>query len=489
MFQFLDFYLSRHNKFYQKNINRNKFFIAIPFGTIIYFIFALIFDNGPFLPPFSNKFSSVDCDFIRIENVSGNDGWINIYFSSDYIIEYPQEYLPHFLNLKVRSHNISCNYANTDIKNMSKSNNIFRISIHHPFYGETNINLSCLKKPLGMTSLNLSEINDNGNNSEYGAIIYPYSDFLRLKNVGIKENNIMLFSNISTSQNELHYDSIKINVSLAKWTKSHFLKYYNLSYSDNIALILNQPDTIKWKTILFFLLPIAKSLETMHITDKRKIKFLLPSLKGKINFHEMLKHFSSDSPILIPFNATFYEYLNIPATTTSVSLSDNNAISKALNSNFSYLRSKFVTKNPEPNLITLSHDLWDYKDIVQEACTSCKISQLFPGNDINSIATLVGQSRILIGNHFSQLINSIWLTPNYTAVINAEEPLLRCNEYLESLTKNHSIKYYSMYPKPEEKTCKCMDFSCYPEKIEKKRIDGNLLKSIVRKVVLDMHLE
>ena len=274
---------------------------------------------------------------------------------------------------------------------------------------------------------------------------------------------------------------------IVDWKASRYRDFYKLNETNITGFLVSPPEPIKWKTILFYLLPIANSIKKSNITDRHNIKFIFQEPITKSSY-DLLKHFAPIYSIQFPENATYYKYFNIPSIRTKVSLSDHFLIQKALNSNFSFLRSKFVTKNMIPKQIALSHDLWKYKDIIQSECPTCNIVQFFSGNDLTSIADLISQCQIFIGNHFSQLLNVIWLQPNQTAVINAEEPELRCNEWLESLANNHSIKYYSVYPRPSDNFCFCRDFSCYPSKASDFHLDPSLLTKAINQAVKELEI-
>ena len=54
-------------------------------------------DKGPLLPPFPKNFYSIDCQSLEYEGYDDRNGYIDFKFYTKPSIEYPPEYLPHFV--------------------------------------------------------------------------------------------------------------------------------------------------------------------------------------------------------------------------------------------------------------------------------------------------------------------------------------------------------------------------------------------------------
>ena len=132
-----------------------KIFIPICF---IAAILLFISDNGAPCPPFDNNFDTIDCDSLSFNKVNDRKGQLDFVFNAEQTVEYINEYLPYFVNVKLKTEEANFTYSGKLLKNVSFENNLISLSVMHSFSGLSNIEFRCLNHKLATIGLKLQPI-------------------------------------------------------------------------------------------------------------------------------------------------------------------------------------------------------------------------------------------------------------------------------------------------------------------------------------------
>ena len=159
----------------RKSPQHNLISLFVITFCILLSIFLSIIDPGPLLPPFPPNFSSIDCGSISLLNFVDRDGYYDFVFSAKPSIEYPQEYLPNFLSILIKTTPAQRSYSGEQISNISRDEKQIKFSVIHPFAGKTSIQAYCLDKNVGNLDVYFNPIRNYENDYSYSQD--PYSDF------------------------------------------------------------------------------------------------------------------------------------------------------------------------------------------------------------------------------------------------------------------------------------------------------------------------
>jgi len=463
--------LQRH-----KGLNLNMLYF--PIVAAIIYLFCILFDSGPVLPPFSKDFSSIDCRSVRFDSFREDYGFVHFSFLSDPSIEYPSEYLPHFISLTLNSTQSSFFYSSNNIKNLSRAGNRINFSIAHPFSGEYKMSFKCLDTHFGTQKLVIQDVLNFS--SLTSVFTDPGSDALLTKNVCTESGRLFILTPAQGHHSLFQYDQIRIQFDIYPWELSSYMEYKNISLNNDTTFILAPFDFVWWKLILFSLQPLASSLEKNTISNRERITLSFIGLPQK-GTADILKRFNQNPPVKLKEPACFKKLI-YTKTRSGIELKDTSLIEEALKSNFSSLRSYFIKFSTSPKKIALPTCLKNIESDILEVCPDCEILPIGPRIDITQVADIISKSQVFIGNHFSNLINMIWLGSTNTSVIDLSPDTEKCVNWASSFAQKNNITYYSLNEKPAR--CSCTDFSCLtPNPMIDPEIDHSHFKSLLQRAI------
>ncbi|OHT17220.1 hypothetical protein TRFO_12546 [Tritrichomonas foetus] len=442
----------------QKKIPNEPFYFLL--ASLIVSGILFLFDRGPPVPPFPKITDSIDCHSISYLNHSVHDGVIDFYCHEDETVQYPEEFLPHFISLRTATQKVMLQFSKSHLQNMSRINDTIKFSLIQPVSGPVEVSLRCLEHEFSKQKIVLNEINETDNNL-YSTLKYLDNDVnsTRLTNVCFENSKFLFFAQMPGYAEVIPFNQSTMKFEVLGWILPAYLHYKQVNRTNETAILLPPFESTSWKSILFHLLPISESIQQSNEIESKKLNFLFREtpLKGS---NDIIKRFSSTAPSKIKDIQCFKKIL-IPSS-SSYHPSDHNSIEKALESDFTHLRKAFVKYQTQNRKILLASSLAKLESPIKDICHNCSVVILQPKTEVTKCADHAGSSQILIGNHISNLLNLIWMTPNQTAVIDASSSHYICNNWVKELARKSDVKYYRANDDRKEK-CKCDNFKCYPK--------------------------
>ena len=433
--------------------------LYISVATFIFACLAIFFDPGPELPPFSDEFSSIDCDSVSFESMRVENDTLWFTFNAEDSIEFPPAYLPYFLSVGVNSTDKAFMFTREDAHNLTRVGKKINFSVKLPVYGEYRLTFYCLNEPFDAERVRIDTVNQD--NSSTSSSPNPEDDFLVLDNVCVIKNRLGYFTNTNGKIKPIKYFNTTYPVDFYPWDAAKCASYHNLTMHNETTFVLDKMELNWWSSILFTLNPIAESIRRFSIAPKYNFVFNKLPPKGSA---DLLKRFHAKLNTKMEENACFKRLVFTGMNDTS-DFSDNGLIRKALRKNFTLLRTTFVQKRREPRKIILPSCVSHLEGDVKEVCPDCEIFSLTPRLDTPTVADQVSKGTILIGNHLMNLVNAVWLEPNETAVIDVSPPDHQvCIDYAKDFVQGLNVSYFGVlndfYANKTRDTCRCKTFSC-----------------------------
>lgn len=456
---------------------------TLPVISLCFYLLIYMLDKGPTLPPFSQETESIDCNSLSYKNYSIHDGVIDFYLHQKETINFPPEYVPHFISLyTINNENISMEYKKAYLKNMSLINGTIKFTLSYPISSEIIVFFKCLDKDFAQQRVTLTEVNETDDNT-FSTKVSSATDFARMTNVCFENTKFLFFTPVPGYSETIPFNQTKIRFEVLAMHLDSYLKMKNVSRTNETSFLIPPLDPIPWKSMLFNLLPISLSLESLNESITRKFHFLFREAPLKGSF-DVIKRFSTITPVKIKDIQCFKKIL-LPRSVSNY-YPNTESIEVALSQNFTYLRSIFPKTGIQKRKIVLSSNLEDIlKPIIEEICEECDLSILQSSTSVTNAADISHSAQIFIGNHFYNLVNMIWLTPNKTVLIDATPSKYACSRWAEVYSKFNNITYYRVNKISE--SCNCTNFECYPkiifgngENSEKPDVDIESFRKILK---------
>lgn len=438
---------------HHKHLNSQAKYAAVPAVILIIAISIYVLDPGPVSPPFSYPFQTIDCKMIEFESFNTINDTISVLLHANQAIQYQNEYLPHYLSLWTDFNGFNFKVTKKEFLRTSFTNSTINVAYVSKIAGNVNITIQCLDNTF--KRFNTSILNVNSTDSDHSAKMNPDWNQGYFNNVCIENNSILFFSKSYGTGREIDFDNTSVEIKPQYWNIPSYLHFNNLSMLNDTALLAPQFDLTNWKIILFNLMPIENILEGKDLTDS-KIQFMTMNNLSKSN-QEYLKKYTSLNSIQIPPKAC-YKNLLIPETVNGDITHQD--VLKALNFNFSSLKTRFFKGDIKKDSIVLANCLSNLEGMIKEQCPNCEVNILSPRIDLTKAAQIVGSSRMLIGNHISSLIYMIWMQQN-SMVLDLSPKHVSCNKWAKELSTKIDIQYISLNNQDDK--CLCDNFNCYPK--------------------------
>lgn len=414
-----------------------------------------VFDAGPVIPPFKKGFTSLDCHMLSFHSVSTRYGAIDVHCNISEAIEFPIEYIPHFISVKTVTDGNSLPYHKNNLVNMSRVGDSVNFSIPHTLAGHVSVTLKCLSKPFAAFDLDFTEVNST-DNEHYSMKLLTGNELARFGNVCMEYDKMLFFSPTPGTGVDMNFTT-PMRFEIIGWSLAGYLNMKNITRTNETAFIVSAFDPVPWKTILFNLQPIAQSLEdTENLTNPKRSLFFFRDFPPK-GSGEIIKRLSATPGSKMKDIACF-KTLVFPAMRNGVS--DTASIETALASNFSALRKHFTKGGLPQHKIVIASSVSHIEPIVKEMYPNWTVLVLSSRTELTRAVDAVSTSTVLIGNHISNLIHMIWMSPGRSSVIDLSPDTISCNRWAEAVAKRANISYHSLSAAPE--SCACSNFDCYP---------------------------
>lgn len=447
--------------------------------TVIMIFFAFVFyafDSGPLLPPFKKGMDSLDCHTLSFHSFATRYGVIDVYCNISETIEFPIEYIPHFISVHTVTDGNQIPYHKNNLVNMSRVGDSLNFSIPHVFAGHVSVTLKCLAKQFANFEVDFTEVNDT-DQEYYSTKQQNGNEIARFGNVCMEYDKMLFFSQTGGTGVDLSL-SPPMRFEIIGWALPGYLNMKNVSRMNETGLVITAFDPIPWKAILFNLQPIARSIEsTENLTNPKRIYFFFRELPPK-GSGEIIKRLSSFPGSKMKDIACF-KTLAFPSMRNGVT--DSESIEAALQSNFSALRTYFTKGAPPLHKIIIASSVSHLEPIVREMFPNWTVVTLSSRTELTRAVDAVSSSSILIGNHLSNLIHMIWMAPNRSSVIDLSPDTVSCNRWAEQLATRHNISYHGL---PRGETCACKNFDCYPRGAgENQTVDVSIFRENLQSAV------
>lgn len=451
--------MENSNKLPRKTYRHQKPGFTIKIFTIVSIIIALICahkDKGPPLPPFGDQFTSFDCHSITFKSFKDRSGQIDFKFSTLPSIEYPPEYLPHFLSIKIETGPVTMRYSGDEIENISRSETEIDFSIEHTFAGDSTITAQCLKNPPQVLKGHLSDIVIH--KPQYSTSDNPGIDHAKFHDVCLEYEKFLYFVTVSGDRPAVPFDNTRLRFEMLKWPLDAYLNHKKVSVQKKTCFLVAPIDKKPWKTILLTLIPLSISVNK-NTNNPNDVLFIFRK-NVPDNAASVLSFLSPNHPVKLDDIMCFPTLL---MTATYSGLDDQkNRITEMLNQDLEPLRQAMKRSFTIPKKIVIAENLYELlKDRIAQSIPGVTIVNLPTEENVNEAASIVSSANIFIGSHITSLIHIIWMNHHSSTVIDVTNKDCACNKWARNLASKIGVNYVSMN---EADTCECDNFNCYMTK-------------------------
>lgn len=438
------------------------------------FILA-IRDKGPPLPPFDDNFSSFDCHSIFFQGYTDREGQIDFRFSTLPSVEYPPEYLPHFLSIQIETGPIKMKYSGDDIENISRTSTDITFSIYHTFAGDSIFTAQCLNNQPQTMGGHLKDIVIH--KPQYSTSDNSGIDSAKFHDVCLEYEKFLYFVTISGDGPPVPFDDTTLRFEMLKWPLDAYLNHKKVTVQKKTCYLVAPTDKKPWKLILLTLIPLAISV-SKNSPNPNDALFIFRNNVPE-NAQSALRFLSPNPPVVLDPIMCFPTLL-MTATHEKFD-KKKKRINEMLDLDLQPLRSKIKRSPILSGKICLAQNL---AGVLENA-----ISTAFPDYPLyilkteetpENAADLVSSSHIFIGDHITSLIHIIWMNPS-SHVIDATNKDYACNKWAEKLAHKLGVNYKAIH---DDDQCQCQDFDCYLTKVSAAtQVDVDKVLDAIRSVI------
>jgi hypothetical protein len=435
--------------------------IAIPpaaftLAACVFAVVCYVFDPGPAIPPFRRGFTAVDCRSIAYESHAVRRGAIDIRCRTWAPIEYPVEYLPHFLTAWAITDGNSVFYEKRNLANMSLVNATLEFSLAPALHGRTSVRLQCLEEDFAGIEVDFADVNDTDQDQHS---VWPDAgggaDLLR--NVCVEGQKIVFFVAAGGHSGGLDFHGGRFALELIGWVLPSYLYHHGLNRTNETAFLLPPLEPVPWKALLFNLVPLANLIDA-HAGALRRVLFFFRETPPKATV-ELLRRFPAPAAAKMKETGCF-RTLVLARWAPSAAWQTHETTAAALAADFGPVRSLFPKAAPGSGMrIALAEALSHLQEAVRAAAPGCAVVLLPARADPARAADAVVAAAVLIGNHISNLVHMAWLSPGRAVVIDASPAEVACNDWVQQAARRNNLSYFPIAGPGE---CACPVFECYP---------------------------
>ncbi|KAH0785476.1 hypothetical protein GPJ56_010611 [Histomonas meleagridis] len=434
-------------------------------------------DKGPLLPPFPSKLDSIDCHSLNLTNIEDRGGEIDFVFEAQQSIEYPPEYLPHFISIKVETDPVVMRYSGDQIKNVARDDHRISFTVEHTFAGQSKITTQCLHNKQQSITKDLKDVVLK--KPEYSTSDHPGTDHAKFHDVCLEYEKFLYFIPIYGDRPSVPFDNDNFRFEMLRWPiLNGYLDHKKVKHTMKTCFLVAPFPTEAWKTVLVSLIPLTKSVVRNEPNPDKVLIVFRKTIPDNAN--QVLKFLSPNAPVKLDDIMCFETLL---MTSTYSDRVNSNQIQDALNGfidDVPLLRQKIGLDQTKKKKIIITDTLYPaIYDPIKQKFADCEIVELSQSGNIQEIIHQTSESQILIGDHISSLIHMAWLGSAKSAVIDVSHADYACNPWFKNVADSLNISYY----RTQKCNNACNDFSCYPSTDKKYNIDIEKIIKIISEII------
>ena len=452
--------------------------------VVIIFCFALsivllLFDKGAPCPPFDESFQSIDCDSIYFYQYIDRNGQLDFAFNTTDTIEYIPEYLPYFINIEISTEGASFKYSGKQLKNISYNDDLIYVSLDHSFSGFSNIHFNCLRQKLMDINTLIAPIEIYEPDHSFADSIH--TEALSLHNVCLEYEKFLYFTSIMGDMSSVPFDQEPFRFEFLQWPLSAYLDHKSVNMTQGISYMLSEYEQIAWKQLLFNINPLLNDIKKRLKNKVNSSHFIFrhdPDLVSIPILNKIKEKLSKKKPFqtsniqkLEPIQC--FDELVMTKTHSMSNVKNDETMKQALELDFSLTKKIFKEGAMKNDLILIPPK---YIETFRFHMPHFEFVPFEPNKSFLELANLASQAHIMIGDHISSLIFSLFMSEKST-VIDITPTSFSCNRWIDNFPT--SAKVISLF---NDSTCSCQQFSCYLESNDliDNTIDYNELQGIIR---------
>ncbi|KAH0786014.1 hypothetical protein GPJ56_010071 [Histomonas meleagridis] len=431
--------------------NETKNYIRIlSFIVGIFSVLLLYIDKGPIIPPFSKKINSIDCRYLHFKSINDGSGKIDLNFETPPSLEFPPDYLPHFISIEIQAGPVNITYSGDFFQNVTRDSVSLNFSIVHSFAGQSNITSKCLGGNPHTLHANLSDIKFH--HKQHSTSNNPGTDISKLTNVCIENGKFLYFTDVIGNHSGIQFNGELLKFQMLNLEINSYLSNKKVDLIPETHFLVANPSRAAWEQILFTFIPLAKSYSFNNIPPKDANTVFRQSVSD-----DVLELITDESPIKLDDIMCFS---SLVVTSTRSQITEPKQLINALKtlSEDIKLIPKF-DKNYKKKIVISENIYSILYETLQEKFPDVIISQIESVDSVEKIRDEISDAKVLIGDHISSLLHMIWMKPVNSSVIDVSHPDLLCNKWFEEFANNISINYF----KNGNEKCRCGEFTCYPK--------------------------
>jgi hypothetical protein len=422
-------------------------------ASIVLVIILNAIDKGPPLPPFGEHFTSVDCHAVEFSGFQDRAGFLDFNFRVQASVEYPPEYLAHFLSIKVETGPTTMSYSGDHITNITRDSNHIEFSIIHPWAGPSSFTAQCLHNPPQTLTGRLTDIVNFV--PEHSRSDNPGIDHAKFKDVCLEYEKFLFFVQVVGERPAVPFDGETLRFEMLKWPLEAYLKHKKVTMTHKICYLVAPLEKVTWKMILLTMIPLAVSVDRNSPKDSRPLFIFRKQIPEQAT--ENLRLLSVDPPVKLADIMCFDTLLM--TSTYSKFTNTEDRIGNAVKLDVAPLRNHLPKVPTDKNTIVLCENLWDVLESrIREKFSDAQLVRLGAQDTMQEAIRKVQPASVFIGDHLSNLVHMLWLN-SQSIVLDLTPAEFECTGWGQTLANNATLKYVALFTG----NCKCREFSCYPK--------------------------
>ena len=432
-------------------------------------------DKGPPLPPFRQDFESFDCHLIEFERFRDRNGQLDFFFRTAPSVEYPPEYLPHFINISIETGPVSISYSGDQIENVTRTSHEISFSIDHTFAGESRITASCLHGKAKTLEGTLGDIVIH--KPQYSTSDSPGYDHAKFHDVCLEFEKFLYFVTVVGKRPPVDFDDGTLRFEMLKWPLENYLRHKKVEMMKMTCFLVAPINKTPWKCILLTLIPLALSVKRNE-NNPNNVLFIFRK-QVPSNAADVIGFLSKNVPVKLDDIMCFPTLL---MTNTYENFDPAfNRINEMLDMDLRPLRENIERSKTVPRTIVIAENLYPLLENDLKNLSDVSLAKLKENDNLKAAIRMVSSANIFIGDHISYLMHAIWLNSNSSTVIDLTKKEYICNHWLKKLSKKIGINYVSF--ENEDDKCECKDFRCYPFSPVQPEIDKEKVIKEVKRIL------
>jgi hypothetical protein len=399
-------------------------------------------DPGPLLPPFPASFQSFDCHYVTFQSFSDDNGRLTVNFTAPDAIEYPPQYLPNFIQVKITTGRARLNYFGMNATSYSKSGTALSLGYFHQFPGTSSVSIHCAGKFLNAFDAELKELHPP--DDCYSCARLSGGAAARFSQVCLEDDKLLFFSPNTGEYGQIT-DGLNVTLDFREEALKKFIARAHLPSEMQsgylIAPLVGRPTEL----FLFVLPQLFDALRGEP--DLSHARFWTWGEPGSVT--ERVSSFLGMQPPRNRSSPACFQDLIVP-----IGRQDAASIESAVLRNFSFLREKVQRESTGRKSIVVAPGLrYKLEERIREICPDCQVQVVDP--HFEKWPAKFRGAIFLVANHLSNLIPAVLMGTGATVIDVAPE---RCR-WQRRFVEANGLRYVSIR---NASACRCESFACYP---------------------------